>query len=288
MLPVGRYSAESAALPAATRDAARALAAQQMLATHAAAIADAESRTAAAIAQLVATASSPPSELSNVVLANTADPALAFRLRPDDLAPLSGLCSLALAVMPPVAGDDLGLAAALARAPASLVSVSLIGPHALSLATLSALKACTHLRELNLSQCRCVLDDNNRIAGIASAQDVFDLFASHPSLQTLRLPHHCQVEVGRVQRVFPKQQVCVIQVTGAIARGDCLRLQKYHHTSFSLAGHQWTSNITVVDSILTDDHRELQRVRCLESCPASHLTVLVCVCAETARAVIGC
>eukprot|EP00039_Didymoeca_costata_P024832 m.11628 g.11628 ORF g.11628 m.11628 type:complete len:305 (+) comp4493_c0_seq1:199-1113(+) len=111
------------------------------------------------------------------------------------------------------------------------------------------------LDTLDLTKCR-VLDTNNAIKDMASPMDIFELHCEREkSLKNLVVPDMCAVRIGSIDHVFPKVKVVVVALDKPLSLQDRVEFRRRAPEAVEI----YRSKSTVVNSIRTDDHRQLTR-----------------------------
>lgn len=126
-------------------------------------------------------------------------------------------------------------------------TLTVVGPAPLSKAALEAVGQMPSLQTLDLQGCRTVVDSNNSVAGLCTAEDILDLHL-RTRLERLVLPPVCAVEVGVCTQSFKKSRVTVVQLplSRTLRLGDQIVFRRREGLGM------WTSQVTTVTSIRTD------------------------------------
>ena len=133
-------------------------------------------------------------------------------------------------------------------------TLKVVGAAPLSKAALVAISLMPALRQLDLRGCRAVVDSNNSAAGMCNATDLY-VFHGAKRLAWLALPPVCALEIGTCVKNFPKANVCVVELPRDFALRLNDRIAFRRRDGLTI----WTSAPTVVTSIRTDAHDQLEQ-----------------------------
>eukprot|EP00047_Mylnosiga_fluctuans_P010203 m.15163 g.15163 ORF g.15163 m.15163 type:complete len:264 (-) comp3003_c0_seq2:763-1554(-) len=138
-----------------------------------------------------------------------------------------------------------------------LQRLALSSPFPLPKSALALLAGIPALTAIDLRKCRTVVDANNMIPSLCDALDIYNWAGSLSTLRELLLPPVCAIRVGSIAKCFPRVNVAVVAVTRPVRLGDVIQLRRVAHDLTGGGAHEWRSEQSIVDSMRTDDHRQM-------------------------------